>query len=147
MRRIAKSLLPTPAILAVVCAQVFGMQRGYVCEHQGVAIQTQVEHCHRVAAEAPAFAPCTGDCGEKSNLPNDTEHHTPLSVELQARVSTLGSIPAPMYLPVMMAELPEYAWMLNQAKAMSEFSNRPLTTCGCSPPTSLQVAACVVLLV
>ena len=46
MCRLLHRFLPMLAVLAVACAQVFGLGRGYVCDCGGVEKVTMADHCH-----------------------------------------------------------------------------------------------------
>ncbi len=48
MTFLRKRILTTLAVLVVACAQVFGMQRGYICDHGDSSLETKAEHWHRV---------------------------------------------------------------------------------------------------
>lgn len=70
------------AFCALAWAQVMGLTRGYVCEHNGKTVETMADHHHK------------GDALHSDHLVNhsphhhddedeeDTERHTPLKVEM-----------------------------------------------------------------
>lgn len=143
-----KRILPTLAVLVVACAQVFGMQRGFVCDHRTTMAETEVEHCHRVAIDDHAHeVPCeensTKDCDDQG----EKEHHAPLSVDMQVSTSSIATISIPAFVAVLVAETWVHDWVLLQALAENEWMRMPLDTGGESPPASLQVARCMVILV
>ncbi|MCP5560187.1 MAG: hypothetical protein H7A55_20755 [Verrucomicrobiaceae bacterium] len=143
-----KRILPTLAVLVVACAQVFGVQRGYACAHGDAPVETKAEHCHRVivdnhAGEVPCEESSTKDCDDQG----EKEHHTPLSVDMQASTSNFAAVSIPAFVAVLVAETWFHDWVLIQALAENEWMRMPLDTGGESPPASLQVARCMVILV
>lgn len=148
MSLLCKRILPSLAVLVVACAQVFGMQRGFLCDHQGTVVETQAEHCHRVmAADNDLHVPCSSgshkDCGEQE----DTEHHAPLAVELQTSTAGLAAVSIPAFVAVLVAEIPVHEWVLIQTLTENEMMKVPPDTGDESPPAALQVARCMVILV
>lgn len=148
MSLVRKRILPTLAVLMVACAQVFGMQRGYECAHQGTVMETEAEHCHRVVvADKADFVPCAGDsetdCGEQG----ETDHHAPLDVEMNATTTALAAVSVPAFVAVLMAEIPVHEWVLVQQLAENSMMRTPLDTGGESSPAAVQVARCMVMLV
>ena len=143
-----KRILPTLAVLVVACAQVFGVQRGYACAHGDAPVETKAEHCHRVivddhAGEVPCEESSTKYCDDKG----EKEHHTPLSVDMQAAPSSLVAVSIPAFVAVLVAETWIHDWVQIQARAENEWMKTPLDTGGDSPPAALQVARCMVILV
>lgn len=143
-----KRILPTLAVLVVACAQVFGVQRGYACAHADAPMETKAEHCHRVivddhADEVTCEESSTKDCDDKG----EKEHHTPLSVDMQAAPSSLAVVSIPAFVAVLVAETWIHDWVQIQALAENEWMRMPLDTGGESQPASLQVARCMVILV
>ena len=148
MSLIRKRILPTLTVLVLACAQVFGMQRGYQCNHQGTVVETRAEHCHRVAeAGKVAFAPCAVDSKKDCNEQNNTEHHTGIIVEMKTSAASLAAVSIPAFVAVLIAEIPLHEWVLIQALAENEMMRMPLDTGGESPPAAVQVARCMVMLV
>lgn len=142
-------ILPTLAVLVVACAQVFGVQHDYACAHGDAPVKTNAEHCHRVivddhAGEVPCEEGSTKDCDDKGKK----EHHTPLSVDIQAAPSNLAAISIPAFVAVLVAETWIHDWVRIQARAEDEWMKMPLDTGGESPPSvAVQVARCMVILV
>lgn len=149
MPPVVKRILPTLAILVVACAQVFGMQRGYVCQHWDMVIETDAAHCHRVvAAEKADFVPCARDSKKDCIEQGETEPHAPLMVQTEAATIAQAATPAPTFVAVLLSELPAFDLMLIQEITDSLMMKTPLDTGGESPPpAALQVAHCVVILV
>jgi hypothetical protein len=149
MSLISKRILTSLAVLAVMCAQVFGMQRGFVCDHQGTMVETGEEHCHQVAEAGKAdFVPCSEDSHKDDSEHKDTEHHAPLTVDLQTGTSGLTAVSIPAFVAVLVAEKPVHDWVLIQVLTENEMMTTPLDTGGESPPpAALQVARCMVILV
>ncbi len=149
MSALCKRILPTLAVLAVACAQVFGMQRGYSCNHGEAVVETKAEHCHRVSADdhtdgVPCDETSSKDCDGKGKK----EHHAPLNVDLQAPPAGLAPVSLPVFVAVLMADIPAIDWVSIQALAECERMKTPLDTGGDSPPSAaVQVARCMVILV
>lgn len=144
-----KRILTTLAVLVVGCAQVFGMQRGFVCEHQGTVVETDTEHCHHVAEAGKSdYFSCSEDSHKEDSEHEGTEHHAPLPVNLQAGTAGLTAVSIPVFVAVLVADNPCYGWVLIQALTENEMMKAPLDTGGESPPpAALQVARCIVILV
>ena len=144
-----KRILASLAVLVVGCAQVFGMQRGFVCEHQGTMIETEAEHCHHEAeAGKSGFVSCSEDSHKDDSEHEDTEHHAPLTVDLQAGTAGLTAVSIPVFVAVLVVEKPDHEWVLMQTLTVNEMMKTPLDTGGKSPPpAALQVARCMVILV
>ena len=144
-----KRILPTLAVLVVACAQVFGMQRGFVCDHQGALVETEAEHCHHVAESGKTeHVPCAEDSHKDCSEQEDTEHHAPLTVDLQTSITGLTAVSIPVFAAVLVTEIPAYEWVLIQSLTENEMMKTPLETGGESPPpAALQVARCMVILV
>jgi hypothetical protein len=149
MSTFRKRILPTLAVLVVACAQVFGVQRGYSCEHGDEMVETKAAHCHRVIVddhehEAPCEESSSKECGDKG----EKEHHAPLSLDMQAAPSGLAAVAIPVFVAVQIAELPVHEWALILSLAEDVSMKTPLDTGGDSPPTAaVQVARCMVILV
>jgi cytochrome b len=144
-----KRILASLAVLVVGCAQVFGMQRGFVCDHQGTMIETAAEHCHHEAeAGMSGFVSCSEDSHKDDSEHEDAEHHAPLTVDLQAGTAGLTAVSIPVFVAVLVAEKPVHEWVLIQSLTENEMMKMPLDTGGESPPpAALQVARCMVILV
>lgn len=144
-----KRILTTLAVLVVACAQVFGMQRGYACDHGDAGVETEVEHCHRIvvdelAHEVPCEESSTKDCDNQG----EKDHHAPLGVDMQAATSSLAAVSIPAFVAVLVAETWVHDWVLVQALAENEWIKMSLDTGGDSPPSAaVQVAQCMVILV
>lgn len=143
-----KRILPTLAVLVVACAQVFGVQSGFLCECNDAVVETEAEHCHRVVVDdSVRHIPCeessTKDCDGKG----EKERHVPLAVDMQAAPSSLAAVSIPSFVAVLVSETWIHDWVLTQARAENEWMKPPPDTGGESPPASLQVARCMVILV
>lgn len=145
MRSFFKHFLPTLAVLAVSCAQVFGMQYGYVCTHQEEIVNTAAAHCHRTDE---GVVPCSGSA-EKDHHENDSdhEHHKPADIELNAAMATLSMPAIPAYIAVMVAELPTLDSLRLLVLSELSINNVPPDIAGDHPPASVQVARCMVMLI
>ena len=144
-----KRILASLAVLVVGCAQVLGLQRGFVCEHQETIVETQAEHCHHEAASGKTgFVSCSEDSHQDDAEHEDTEHHAPLVVDLQTGTAGLTAVSIPVFVAVVVEEKPVHEWVLIQALTENEMMKAPLDTGGESPPpAALQVARCMVILV
>ncbi len=149
MPHLRKRIFASLAVLAVMCAQVFGMQRGFVCEHNGTRVETAAEHCHHEEEIGKiGFVSCSEDSHKDDGEHEDTEHHAPLTVDLQAGTAGLTAVYIPIFVAVLVAEKPVHDWVLIQALTDHEMMMTPLDTGGESPPpAALQVARCMVILV
>lgn len=149
MSALRKRILPTLAVLVVACAQVFGVQRGYVCAHGDETLETKAEHCHRVIVDDHAHeAPCEESSGKECGDQGEKEHHAPLDVDMQAAPSSLVAVAIPVFVAVQIAELPAREWALMLTLAEDVSMKTPLDTGGDSPPSAaVQVARCMVILV
>ena len=148
MTFLRKRILPTLAVLVVACAQVFGVQSGFLCECGDAVVETEAEHCHRVMDDDSVHhVPCeessTKDCDDKG----EKEHHAPLGVDMQAAPASLVAVSIPSFVAVLFAETWVHDWVLIRALAEDEWMRMPLDTGGESPPASLLVARCMVILV
>ena len=149
MALLHKRILISLAVLVVGCAQVFGMQRGFVCDHQGIAVATDSEQCHPVAeAGKTDFVSCAEDSHTDERAHQDTEHHAPLAVDLQTGTAGLTVVSIPAFVAVLVAENPVHEWVSIQMLTKYEMMKPPTGTGGESPPpAALQVARCMVILV
>src|SRR6478672_6494347 len=93
MYRMARSFIVLLALLALAGAQVFGLQRGFLCECSGETVETSYEFCHHVHENM--HEPCAEGHHQhdgSSAAPEDHQHdnqgdsheHTPLKVTLTA---------------------------------------------------------------
>jgi hypothetical protein len=148
MSYLRKRILPMLAVLVVACAQVFGVQRGYACDHNGTVEVTDAEHCHREqAADQPKFNPCESDEQNDCGKQKDTEHHSKVVEAIQAAPSSLVTVSLPAFVAVLVTEIPVHVWKSIQTLKESELMRMPLDPGGESTPASLQVAGCMVILV
>ncbi len=151
MTSIRKRILTTLAVLVVACAQVFGMQRGYICEHGDTSHETKAQHCHRVQDDSHEHeheVPCEDSRGKGCDGKGEKEHHQPLAVDFQSSPASQTLAFTPAFIAVLIAEIPVYQWELTQMLAEDERLNIPLDTGGETPPSAaVQVARCIVILV
>jgi hypothetical protein len=158
MNRMVRSSVVLFALLALAGAQVFGLQRGFLCECSGEAVETSYEYCHHVHGDM--HAPCEEDHHEhEGTVPHDHEHenqggsheHKPLQVELNAAshgkdTSTSAVAPIPVLAPL--AELPDFLAFLIAAPGDTATKEAPppyLHSGG--PPGIRETAKCMVLLI
>jgi len=149
MATLRTRILPTLAVLVVACAQVFGMQRGYVCNHGEESLETKTEHCHRVQEDGHEHEiPCEDSPGNECDGKGEKEHHQPLAVDLQSSPASQTLVFAPVFVAVLIADVSFHHWELVQVLAEDERLKTPLDTGGESPPSAaVQVARCMVILV
>lgn len=160
MNRLFRSLVVVLALLALAGAQVFGLQRGFLCECSGEAVETSYGYCHHV--HGSMHEPCEEDHHEHDGtVPQDHDHdhenqggsheHTPLKVELTAAsqgkdTSAFSVAPVPALLPI--ADLPDFLSFLLAAPVdmASEGIPPPHGHAG-GPPGIRETAKCMVLLI
>ena len=149
MTFLRKRILTTLAVLVVACAQVFGMQRGYICDHGDSSLETKAEHCHRVQDDGHEHeVPCEDSPDNECDGKGEKEHHQPLAVDLQSSTANQTLAFVPTFVAVLIAEAPVYPWELIQTLAENDRLKMPLDTGRESPPSAaVQVARCMVILV
>ena len=135
MHRSFKHLAIAAALLALAGAQVFGLQRGYVCLCSGEAIETVAPSCEK-----------DHNCcdHEHEGLPHD---HAPLKVkhEAQGKTAAMPQVQAPVLVAVLEFD-PVAALPVILPPAVMAAMQAPPGRC-VNPPASLLVAQCMVLLV
>lgn len=135
MSCLSKPLIAATALLALLGAQVFGLQRGFLCVCTGEVVETLAAHCQDTDQS----------CGHEHEVPHD---HMPLKVkhEAQGKVSSLPQVQAPPLLAIL-DFFPVIA--LLQACPPCGIKEATQAPPGLSenPPASLLVAQCTVLLV
>ena len=88
MSRPHKTLVLYVALLALLGAQVFGLQRGYSCDYGGIEHQTDFDHCHGPHSlechdgEAPHEHHAEHHGEDESG--KDTHHHAPYVESLES---------------------------------------------------------------
>jgi hypothetical protein len=142
-------ILRTLAILAIVCAQVFGVQRGYTCDHGAAPTETEAEHCHRIVADGhEGSVPCEDTSSKDCDQQGEKESHAPVSVDLQTSPASLASVAVPAYVAVQISEFSIYDWIVAQTLPVLHLSSSPFDTGENSPPSAaVQVVSCMVILV
>lgn len=87
----AISILATLCLLAVVCAQVFGVDRAYLCLCSGVPIETRAQHC-----------------GEPEGAAHEHDSQPQQHAEVNHRLQLVkpAQLAAPMVVAVLVAVLP-----------------------------------------
>jgi hypothetical protein len=132
MPRPHKNLVLTITLLALMGAQVFGLQRGFVCLCSGDAVESATRYC------ADEDNGCTH---EENGVPSQ---HAPLTVKLEApaKVSSTLQIQIPPLVAILdFAEMPDIRPMLTARVGWTALDPHV------NPPASLQVADCMVLLI
>lgn len=149
MTSLRKRILTTLAVLVVACAQVFGVQRGYVCNHGDASLETKAEHCHRVQEDGHEHeVPCEESPGNECDGKGEKEHHQPLAVDLQSSPASQALVFVPVFVAVQIADVSVHQWEMTQLLAENERLKTPLDTGEDRPPSAaVQVARCMVILV
>ncbi|RBP42456.1 hypothetical protein DES53_106164 [Roseimicrobium gellanilyticum] len=158
MNRTVRSFVVLFALLALAGAQVFGLQRGFLCECSGEAVETSYEYCHHVHGDL--HAPCEEDHHEHDGtVPRNHEHenqggsheHTPLKVNLTAASQgkdTTASVAVPVPVLIAIAELPDFLSFLLAAPGDTTRESATLPYIRSSgPPGIRETAKCMVLLI
>jgi hypothetical protein len=132
MPRIHKHLTVALALFALLGAQVFGLQRGYVCVCTGEAVETAASHCE-----------------DSEGCHHEDEHmpHAPLTVkhEAQGKMSTAPQVQVPVLVAIL--DLNEVIALAVMQYSTDRVMNHPPPGRDENPPASLLVAECQVLLI
>lgn len=124
MQNFTRRILPVLAVLAVACAQVFGLGRGYLCDCGGVEKVTMADHCHGPHSEAchehEEDLPCNSE--DDQHYEGDTHSHTALIESLRASpVSHLQvAAPVPVVIGFIMPQ-----WTQAEVSACQPMSAQP----------------------
>jgi hypothetical protein len=132
MPRPHKNLILAIALFALLGAQVFGLQRGFVCLCSGDAVETATRYC---ADEDQGCA------HEEDGVPCQ---HAPLTVKIEAlaKITSALQIQIPALVAILdFAEIPLIRPVLTTLVGWA--APDPYV----NPPASLQVAECKVLLI
>lgn len=145
MHRLPQHLIAALALFALLGAQVFGLQRGYLCDCGGEAQQTAYEHCHGPHSSAchDHESACSA-AEEEQPSDTDTHHHPPVTVSLKFSTQK-GGLTAPV---MVAAPLAVCIWDSLVSLPVTQQGNRPSTPRDDrSPPECLRVARTVVMLI
>ncbi|QIF00376.1 hypothetical protein [Roseimicrobium sp. ORNL1] len=165
MSRTVRSYIALFALLALAGAQVFGLQRGFLCECTGETVETSKEYCHHVEGNVPAS--CAEDHqGHEHHVSNTAsrghEHknhgqggsheHAPLKVTLTAASQgkdTSAAVVVPVPVLFALAELPDFLSFLLAfpGDTATETTPAPPSLHGGGPPGIRATAKCMVLLI
>ncbi|WP_395753821.1 hypothetical protein [Prosthecobacter sp.] len=152
-------ILTTLAVMLVAGAQVFGLQRGYICHHHDVAVLTSAEHCHH-AAESGGYTPCTtthvedhaddhadAHADEEPYHDEHSERHVPLKVSTTAATSSQAQAATPTFVAILITELPafDHLFLLHAPAPAHSLKTPPHAQSERPPPAALQVAHSMVL--
>jgi hypothetical protein len=159
MNRTARSFVALFALLALAGAQVFGLQKGFLCDCTGEVIETSAEYCHH--SHGNHHTPCAEDHHEHdAPVPQNPEHqggsheHAPLKVQLTAASQGKDASASVAFtitlsaLPV--AELPDFLFFLIASPgdaSVAQVHRAPPPDAGGNATAAVQVAECMVLLV
>lgn len=164
MIRSLKPWLCAVAFVALVHAQVFGMHRGYVCELNGIVVETVADHHHAgdnlQSGHFVDYTPHSHDEDHhhetEGNNPheehatageNNPQPHAPLKVELNALQLSAG-LSVPMLASLAVCELPDFLFVILVPELEEMSVAQPQDDRGnLSPPACLLVSHCMVLLV
>lgn len=147
MLKLFRNLFTALALWVIGCAQVFGLQQGYVCTHQDWVEVTASEHCHRDDAN---FRPCFSDCDSQTDggTENDRKPHAPADLDLNGTTPPVSGVSIPTFIAATFALLPPGLYLEPALMLTTLPTNKPaLDKGGESPPASVQVARCMVILV
>ncbi|WP_395730744.1 hypothetical protein [Prosthecobacter sp.] len=97
MATLRTRILTSLAVLAVACAQVFGLQRGFLCDCGGVQEVTQADHCHGPHSAACHDEEKAAPCHSSDDHPDseDTHEHPAIVESLTASQASVIQIAAP----------------------------------------------------
>lgn len=157
MPSVLKRTLSTLALLLVACAQIFGMDRGFLCDCGGIEKVTRVDHCH-----GPHSAACHADedhdltphhhdsSTHQEGEDTDSHEHQALIESLLASItpSLAYSAPVPVITDLVMTGdwyAPLVLTPLSSANAAHSLKHPPHLSSERPPPASLQVARSIVL--
>lgn len=147
MRRFLRLLSCALAFVAMVHAQVFGIQRGYVYELDGERVETVAEHHHRGDdLNSGHFADYTPHHHDEGDEEDGTEHHAPLKVDLDAP-QIQAAVSVPLAVDLATFEIPHFLYATGMGPGREIFVAPPPDTGGLSPRAALLVAQCMVMLV
>jgi hypothetical protein len=148
MPRLTKSLLSVLTILVVACAQVCGIQRGFLCEHQDAPFLTQAEHCHTVVnTSGQEFVPCASAADADCCQQDGTEHHAPQKLDMSAARTAPPIFSSPSFIAILVAEVPAFDWAQEHLFQLQAALRVPADSGSNGPPESTPVAHCTVMLV
>jgi hypothetical protein len=148
MSRLQTRLLSALAFVAVAFAQVFGVQRGYICDHGDHVVETGAQHCHRLVVDGYSReVPCEDHCSEHGEDKSERDEHQPLSLDVHAAPSSLEVYSVPGFVAVLPVEIWVQDWVEFQSLSEPDKTKAAPDTGGGNLPAALQVAHCTVLLV
>lgn len=138
-----KKLLPVLGVLAVMCAQVFGIGRGFICDCSGAQIVTQSDHCH-----GPHGAPCVENAppihtGESCPDGGDARSHSAVEQDFQSAAARVADVVLTAPLLHVLLILDDAAWEKAPPVSAVEY----LADTRGSPPPGVAVSRTVVLLI
>lgn len=148
MSRAAKHLMICCTLLAMLWAQVFGLQHHlFVCLCTDEPVETSIDHCHDSSGdhhqELASDHHEDHDCDQQDG---ESHHHTPLKEDLKARSQIFAQVsphaPDLVMLFVLPAPLVPKMW-----SSLNCFAGRESLDKEHSPPLSLQVHQSVVFLI
>lgn len=143
MSSLRQKIFTTVIVIAVIFAQVAGLQRGFICAHNGDVVETEASHCHEAIGDShEEHVPCEKECDGSQH----EEQHAPALVELKAR-SSAATVDAPEFVALQLLDLMAGDCALTLSVAETVVSDRfILLSEGHKPPAAaVQVARCVVL--
>ncbi|MDZ4289405.1 MAG: hypothetical protein U0984_15685 [Prosthecobacter sp.] len=133
------------ALCAVAWAQVFGVQRGYVCEHNGKTVATMADHHHMGDALHADHFENYSPHHHEDDEDEDTERHAPLKVEMS--VPQLPGTFTIQAIDWVDCTLCDFLSRTLVPMVITRQISVPPHPGGLSPPASLVVAQCMVLMV
>lgn len=149
MNRFLQLCLLVLVTLTVGHAQIFGVQRGFVCADNVKPQASAAEHCHRNGGNR-AFTPCENRLPSSDCPTGEVSRHNPLMGKLDSKpLPVLGTITAPQFVQALLADVAAFQWLLELGshESNSELISFPADIANLYRTTSVLVAQCMVLLV
>lgn len=148
MSRTAKHLMICCTLLAMLWAQVFGLQHHlFICLCSNEPVETAVDHCHDSSVnhhqEVAENHHEDHDCDQQKG---ETQHHAPLKEDLKAnwQMSVQVSPHAPVLVMLFVLPDPVVPQLLS---FVTSVAGREPVDIEHSPPLSLQVHQSIVFLI
>lgn len=141
MHLLRKQVIFMTAFLAVMFAQAYGLERGYASHHGISVIEREFDDGLPLGPGQTLMKHSSGGNGVPEN-------HAPMTVDMEAGRSSAAEF-AFEFAPVQVAEISVHDWILSQLAVQAAVfqSASAITPWDLSPPTAVQVARCVVMLI
>jgi len=148
MNRATKHLMICCTLLAMLWAQVFGLQHHlFLCLCSDEPVETLVDHCHDASTNHhQALAADHHEDHDCDQNQGETQHHTPLKEDLKANWQLSAPISPHAPVLVMLFTLPD-PFVPKLLSNITGIIGRTPCDIQHSPPLSLQVHQSVVFLI